>query len=58
MNKFINKETKTKRSPKKANFKEKAKEQKEETYIECPKCGWIHGSETIRCRFCGQKLKG
>ena len=28
----------------------------EQTFIKCPKCGWIHTIDTIKCRFCGAEL--
>lgn len=61
MNKFIKKTT-TKKTVKKATVKKEAPKEviKKGTpeFIECPKCGWIHTGDTVRCRFCGKKLQG
>lgn len=26
------------------------------TFVKCPKCGWIHSIDTVKCRFCGAEL--
>ena len=28
----------------------------ENTIVKCPKCGWIHSIDTVKCRFCGAEL--
>lgn len=62
MNKFIGKKTTTKKTVKKATVQEEAPKEviKKGTqeFIECPRCGWIHSGDTVRCRFCGKKLQG
>lgn len=25
-------------------------------FIKCPQCGWVHTTETKKCRFCGADL--
>lgn len=27
-----------------------------QTFVKCPKCGWIHNSTEEKCRFCGAEL--
>ena len=27
-----------------------------QTFVKCPKCGWIHNIDTVKCRFCGAEL--
>ena len=27
-----------------------------QTFVKCPKCGWIHTIDTVKCRFCGAEL--
>lgn len=65
MNKFIKKTT-TKKTVKKATVKKEAPVEETvevikkgtQEFIECPRCGWIHTGDTVRCRFCGKKLQG
>ena len=64
MNKFIKKTT-TKKTVKKATVKKEAPVETVEVikkgtkeFITCPRCGWIHSGDTVRCRFCGKKLQG
>ena len=64
MNKY-NKKTTTKKTVKKATVKKESPVETVEVikkgtqeFIECPRCGWIHSGDTVRCRFCGKKLQG
>ena len=66
MSKFIKKTT-TKKTVKKATVKQEAPVKVEtvevikkgtQEFIECPRCGWKHTGDTIKCRFCGKKLQG
>lgn len=64
MNKFIGKKT-VKKTTKKTVKKEAPKEVVAEVikkgvqeFIICPKCGWKHTADTVKCRFCGKKLGG
>lgn len=27
-----------------------------QTFIVCPKCGWVHAETEKKCRFCGAEL--
>lgn len=27
-----------------------------QTFVQCPKCGWIHEKDTKVCRFCGSNV--
>ena len=62
MNKFIGKKaTKaTKKTVKKATVIEKAPveviKKGEQEFVICPRCGWQHTADTVKCRFCGKKL--
>ncbi len=57
MNKFTDKPKKTRKvkiaeEPKKGEIIKKGSQ----TFVKCPKCGWIHPITETRCRFCGAKL--
>ena len=57
MNKFVDKPQKTKQ--KKVVDKERKGEiihKGSQTFVKCPKCGWIHSSTETKCRFCGAEL--
>ena len=63
MNKFISKKTETKKKRVTKKVAVKQEEPKNEVikksgqeFITCPRCGWLHTSDTIKCRFCGKKL--
>ena len=64
MNKFIGKKTtkSTKKTVKKDIVVEEAPKEVikkgVQEFIICPRCGWQHSGDTVRCRFCGKKLQG
>jgi uncharacterized OB-fold protein len=50
-------------TPQSTEVKETKKEEKhiylkkgKQTFVVCPKCGWIHESGTKVCRFCRSKV--
>lgn len=58
-NKFTDKPKKTAKVVVKKETKERNGEiikKGEQTFIKCPKCGWIHTIDTTKCRFCGAEL--
>lgn len=57
-NKFTDKPAKEKKVIKVANEKRNGIiiEKGSKKFIKCPKCGWIHSIDTVKCRFCGAKL--
>lgn len=62
MNKFIGEKAvkAKKKTVKKVAVKEEPVEvikKGVQEFIICPKCGWKHTADTIKCRFCGKKLK-
>lgn len=57
-NKFIDKPKKTAKVEKVAEEKRNGIIIKKgsKKFIKCPKCGWIHSIDTVKCRFCGAEL--
>ena len=61
MSKFIKKTVKSKKTTKKVELP-KSDEPKTEVikkgkeFVVCPKCGWKHTPDTVKCRFCGAKI--
>ncbi len=55
-NKFTDKPIETKKTVKEVKRKGEVIHKGNQTFIKCPKCGWIHTSDTEKCRFCGAEL--
>ena len=60
MNKFVDKPKKEKKVTisqiKKITRKGEIITKGKQTFIICPKCGWIHPETEKKCRFCGAEL--
>ena len=57
INKFIDKPIKIKKEVFKVEKKKGEIIKKgNQTFVKCPKCGWIHTIDTVKCRFCGAEL--
>lgn len=56
-NKFIDKPVEVKKEVVKV-VKKKGEiiKKGEQTFVICPKCGWKHTADTVKCRFCGAEL--
>lgn len=56
-NKFIDKPVEEKKEAVKvAKKKGEIIKKGNQTFVKCPKCGWIHTIDTVKCRFCGAEL--
>ena len=59
MSKFIKKPTKkvVKKTPVKKEEPVEVIKKGVQEFVICPKCGWQHTYGTVKCRFCGGKIK-
>lgn len=56
-NKFIDKPVEVKEEVLKvAEKKGEIIKKGNQIFVKCPKCGWIHTFDTVKCRFCGEEL--